>query len=543
MLRPGDIIADKYRILELAGQGGMSRVWRAESTNKRLNKLWAVKEISKTTEIYRVDEKKTLREIEIMKDLDHPALPRIVDVMENEQCICVVMDYISGPSLQVVLEDYGVQKEQAVAAWMLEVCDVLTYLHSRNPPIIYRDLKPSNLMIGSDGHIKIIDFGIAKEYKGGEDTQPLGSEAYASPEHFTRSTDERSDIYTVGSTAYALLTGKTQAMPPYYVQPIRKIDPTLSQGLEKIILKATSPDPDERYQTAAEMTSALESYEKLDDAYIEGLKKEIGSYRKKLMSAIGIALIGLIVTAAGFIYEQNSYNALVSSTGGDVESTISNLRRAIELKPSREEAYLALIEAYAADGKFTETESRDFYEEYNAHLGAVSGDTAYDIGEAYLRYYTGETDSSARAKLLTAEPFFKAAEKEGSHREVASNYVFLAECYKTYVMTDDSLLTGSGTREDLQKMLSVCEDALRAAPNDKMKAIVSEATINLINSQCSEMKKVGIRQEEISSTINAAMKYAAETEKEAAEKTVQNIERVYHPKSEDGEPKEAETGD
>lgn len=542
MLRPGDIIADKYRILELAGQGGMSRVWRAESTNKRLNKLWAVKEISKTTGIYRVDEKKTLREIEIMKDLDHSALPRIVDVMENEQCICVVMDYISGPSLQVVLEDYGVQKEQAVAAWMLEVCDVLTYLHSRNPPIIYRDLKPSNLMIGSDGHIKIIDFGIAKEYKGGEDTQPLGSEAYASPEHFTRSTDERSDIYTVGSTAYALLTGKTQAMPPYFVQPIRKIDPALSQGLEKIILKATSPDPDKRYQTAAEMASALESYEKLDDQYIDGLKKEIGSYKRKLISAIGVVLIGLIVTAIGFIYEQNSYSALIASTGGSAESTISNLRKAIELKPAREEAYLALIEVYASDGKFTETESRDFFEEYNAHIGSVSGDAAYDIGEAYLRYYTGETDSSARAKILTAEPFFKAAEKAGSHKDLASNYIFLAECYKTYVMTDDSLLTGSGTKEDLQEMLSVCEDALGTAPNDKMKVIVSEAAINLINSQCSEMKKTGVSQEEITSVVHAAMKHASETEREAAEDTMQNIERIFHPKEEGGETKGAETG-
>ena len=223
MLRPGDILENKYEIIEFIGKGGMSKVWLARDTNKKLSRLWAVKEISKASEVYKktVDERKALHEIEIMKNLDHPALPRIVDVIDSAASICVVMDYIQGMTLQDVIDTYGVQKEQVVVSWMLEVCDILTYLHGRKPPIIYRDIKPSNLMLNNDGHIKIIDFGIAREYKGGEDTMPLGSEGYASPEHFTARTDERSDIYTVGSTAYMLLTGKNQAMSPYYIQPLR----------------------------------------------------------------------------------------------------------------------------------------------------------------------------------------------------------------------------------------------------------------------------------------------------------------------------------
>jgi len=538
MLRPGDILAGKYRIIELAGKGGMAKVWRAEDTNRRLGREWAVKEISKTTELYKVDEELALREIEIMKTLDHPALPRIVDVVEDDQTICVVMDYIRGPNLQVILEEYGTQKEEAVVAWMLEVCDILTYLHSKNPPIIYRDLKPSNLMINPDGHIKIVDFGIAREYRGGADTAALGSEAYTSPEHHTQHTDVRSDIYTVGSTAYALLTGKTQKMPPYYIQPIRKIDPSLSQGLEKIILKATNTDPDKRYQTAAEMANALESYQKLDDTYIEGLQKETSSYRRRLIAAICVAVIGAMITAAGFITEQSNYNALVSSTGGNTESTIDNLKKAIELKPSREEAYIALIEAYASDGKFNETESEEFFESYNSHVSVIPGDVSYDIGETYLRYYTGETDSSARAKLLTAEPFFRAAEKDGTHKEIASNYLFLTECYKTYVMSDGSLLTGAGTKEDYEQMLRACTESIESASNDKMRLLMSEATIGLINSQCGEMKKAGVERTDIEKVLDLASQDAELTA--SAEEVMETLGRIYSPKREGAEPKEVE---
>lgn len=542
MLRPGDILAGKYEIIKLIGKGGMSKVWLAEDTNERLHKYWAVKEISKTTEAYRknVDEKKSLHEIEILKSLDHPALPRIVDVIDSDTSLCVVMDHISGPNLQVVLEEYGTQKEQAVVAWMLEVCDILTYLHSQNPPIIYRDIKPSNLMINTDGHIKIIDFGIAREYTGGEDTAPLGSKAYASPEHSTRHTDERSDIYTVGTTAYALLTGKTQAMPPYYIQPLRKIDPSLSQGLEKIILKATREDPAERYQTAAELANALESYEKLDDEYIGGLQKVLSGYKRKIIAASAVALIGLTVTASGFAYERGTYNSLVSSTGGKPETTIANLQKAIEIKPSEEEAYIALIETYSSDGKFTEKESEQFYDVYNRNINYIDGDSSYAIGEAYLRYYTGETDSSARAKLLTAEPFFKAAEKEGSHKDIAADYVFLAEYHKTYIMSDDSLLTGTGTKDDYEKMLATCRDAVSEAEDEKLRSIMAEASISLINSQCREMKTAGISQEELEHTIDVAAKGLAAEDRSFAQSTKEEINRLYHPKEEGGTPVVAE---
>ena len=536
MLRPGDILENKYEIIEFIGKGGMSKVWLARDTNKKLSRLWAVKEISKASEVYKktVDERKALHEIEIMKNLDHPALPRIVDVIDSAASICVVMDYIQGMTLQDVIDTYGVQKEQVVVSWMLEVCDILTYLHGRKPPIIYRDIKPSNLMLNNDGHIKIIDFGIAREYKGGEDTMPLGSEGYASPEHFTARTDERSDIYTVGSTAYMLLTGKNQAMSPYYIQPLRDIDPSLSQGLEKIILKATKKDPDERYQSASEMANALESYEKLDDAYIEGLRKKKARHMRRLIGSVAIMVIGAVVTAGGYIYEFRSYNNLVSSPGGKTDTKVENLKKAIDLKPGKEDAYIALVEAYSEDGKFTEDESKEFFREYNEHKNSISGDISYDIGEAYLRYYTGSTDSSARAKLLTAEPFFRAAEENGEHKELAVNYTFLAECYRTYVMSDDSLLTGSGTKDDFTSMLDKCSEAIKAASGEKMRDITAEASLGLIESQRMAMKNAGIEKSEIEKVIDLAASAADPEIANLAEKEREVIERMYTEKGEKG---------
>ena len=490
MLRPGDILNNKYEILTLVGKGGMSKVWLAKDLT--LNKEWAVKEINKASAGYRntVDETKTLREIEIMKNLDHAALPRIVDVIDDEDILCVVMDYIQGETLQSVLDMYGPQPENAVVTWMLEVCDILTYLHSQKPPIIYRDIKPSNLMLNYDGHIKIIDFGIAREYKGKGDTMPLGSEGFASPEHFTKNTDVRSDVYTVGSTMYAMLTGKDQTMPPYYIQPLRKVDPSLSQGLEKIILKATKKDPDERYQSAAEMANALESYEKLDDAYIESLQSRHKKYRRLFAAAVAIIVIGVITTAAGFITERNNYDSLVQSPGGTLEAKEESLEKAIELKPREEAAYIALIEAYAEDGSFTEEESARFYEIYNRNKGSVPNDVNFDIGEAYLRYYTGKSDSSARAKLLTAEPFFTAS-VGGSQTSKAESYRYLAGCYKNFVMSDDSLLTQEVTKEDLEKMLEEGKKAVEAEVKETEKAVEAEVkeTEKTVEAEVKETEK------------------------------------------------------
>ena len=122
----------------------------------------------------------------MMKKLDYPSLPRIVDIIEKENVIYVVMDYIEGETLSSVLSKEGAQPQEVVIEWAKELCRVLDYLHTQNPPIIYRDMKPANIMLQPNGNIKLIDFGIAREYKEQNlaDTVSLGTKGYAAPEQF-----------------------------------------------------------------------------------------------------------------------------------------------------------------------------------------------------------------------------------------------------------------------------------------------------------------------------------------------------------------------
>ena len=200
MAEIGSVIDGKYEILTEIGHGGMSVVYLAMDTH--LNKQWAVKEIKKRGKA-KTDEivvNSLLAEANLMKRLDHPSLPRIVDIIDNGITIYVVMDYIEGESLDKILGEFGAQPEELVIGWAKQLCDALSYLHSQKPPIIYRDMKPANVMLKPEGNIKIIDFGIAREYKEQNlsDTTVLGTKGYAPPEQYNGQTDARSDIYALG---------------------------------------------------------------------------------------------------------------------------------------------------------------------------------------------------------------------------------------------------------------------------------------------------------------------------------------------------------
>lgn len=255
----GTLIEGKYEILKLIGKGGMSEVYLA--MDKNLNKQWAVKEIKKRArdKNNEVVVQSAIAEANMMKKLDHPCLPRIVDIIDKEDVIYVVMDYIEGEPLNKVLERDGAQPQETVIEWAEELCGVLDYLHMQNPPIIYRDMKPANIMLQPNGNIKLIDFGIAREYKEHnlEDTVSLGTKGYAAPEQFggKGQTDQRTDIYCLGVTLYHLVTGKNPCEPPYEIYPIRYWNPNLSSGLESIILKCTRINPELVYFTKEYVTA------------------------------------------------------------------------------------------------------------------------------------------------------------------------------------------------------------------------------------------------------------------------------------------------
>ena len=160
-------------------------------------------------------------ETDLLKKLRHPSLPSIIDVIDDKDSFLIVMDYIEGNPLSNALEEYGAQPQDMVIAWAKQLCDVLGYLHAQSPPIIYRDMKPSNVMLKPDGNITLIDFGTAREFKEKNlaDTVCHGTIGYAAPEQFggMGQTDARTDIYCLGATLYHLVTGQNPSEPPYEI--------------------------------------------------------------------------------------------------------------------------------------------------------------------------------------------------------------------------------------------------------------------------------------------------------------------------------------
>lgn len=359
MTEKGTVLDGKYEILKEIGRGGMSVVYVA--MDLRLNKQWAIKEIkddgSQDTQTLL---KGLEREANILKKVDHPVLPRIVDIIQKDNKVYVVMDYVEGRPLSNILTEQGAQSQEDVIQWAKDLASALDYLHSMNPPIIYRDMKPSNIMLKPNGKVKLIDFGTAKEYKieNNADTTALGTRGYAAPEQFgdaqgrgIYNTDARTDIYCLGATLYHIVTGKNPCEPPYKIEPIRKWNPALSSGLEKILLKCTQPNPNDRYQSCSELLYALDHYDELDDQFRIQMRKRFTAFAVAAVSALVFAGVSL----AGFNGQQNVNNQNYMSIinvgddfrfAGDYDQALAEYQNAIQSNPQNEEAYIKMLNVY-----------------------------------------------------------------------------------------------------------------------------------------------------------------------------------------------------
>ncbi len=351
MLEIGSVIDGKYKILNIIGKGGMSVVYQA--VNERANKQWAIKEIRKDgVQNYEVVRQNLIAETDMLKKLNHPNLPSIIDVIDREGTFLIVMDYIEGKPLSDVLKASGAQPQEDVIEWAKQLCDVLGYLHSRKPSIIYRDMKPSNVMLKPDGNIALIDFGTAREFKSTSiaDTTCLGTRGYAAPEQFggQGQTDARTDIYCLGATMYHLVTGHNPATPPYEMYPIRQWNPMLSSGLEEIILKCTQMNPNDRYQSCAELLYALDNiiYLEEENKKVQNLKWKIFLTSVMLTGVMSFGALGFNLAANSQI--TNTYQALVDKAKAEEneETRIEYCKQAIDIDPKKVEAFKVLLQTY-----------------------------------------------------------------------------------------------------------------------------------------------------------------------------------------------------
>lgn len=387
---------DTYEIQSIIGQGGMSTVYLAE--HKRLHTRWAVKQVRKAQGA-KFD---FLAESNLLKKLQHPMLPRIVDIFEDQDSIYIVEDFVEGITLEDWLKANGRVDENRGMAWFTALCGVLHYLHSQKPhPIIYRDMKPSNVMLQGNGSLKLIDFGIAREYKqeSSADTTYIGTKGYAAPEQFgTAQTDERTDIYALGVTMYHLLTGKSPYQPPYQFVPARQLVPTLSAGTEYILNKCIQPEPGDRYQNTDELMEDLTHRYRFDQAYHRYLRAKRG---RRLLLA-GMLALSIVLMASGLVVHRQEqiaaeeavkarYEELLDSldsyyAGGDFDGAMAVIQQARELQPNRVESYtqeayvLYLTGEYQACVDYIQELREERYLS-NSNMRLIQASAYFELGE------------------------------------------------------------------------------------------------------------------------------------------------------------------
>lgn len=316
----GKVLLEKYELLERIGAGGSGVVYLA--WDRHLERHVAVKAEKLSAEPASAGTDILRKEMEMLKALKHPMLPVVYDYFQETERY-LVMEYIRGESLHNFIEREGSVSEKQVYEWALQLSGLLSYLHMQKPPVIYCDLKPDNIILCPDGNLRVIDFGAALRirYDGKGPEQSAGTIGYAAPEQLADTAeyqgirevraDERSDIYTLGTTMYHMLTGHDPARPPYGLRPVRCMKPGLTRDMERIVEKCTEEEPLKRYQTVLELTKDLErkrfsgrrhffgEFRRRKQCVLRRMEKQIWLTEKAVtgLFAAGFLLCGLL---AGF---------------------------------------------------------------------------------------------------------------------------------------------------------------------------------------------------------------------------------------------------
>lgn len=541
MLHKNDILGGKYKILNQIGGGGTSIIWLA--MNEAANKMWAVKEVRKAAVQDNIlYEQQLITEKKLLTQLKHPNLPSIIDVIETDETTILVMDYIEGKSLQDALDQFGPQKQEEVIEWAKDLCDVLGYLHNRKDaatgkpaPIIYRDLKPSNIMLRPDNTVCLIDFGTAREMKvdgSSKDTVPLGTIGYAAPEQYAGNnlgqTDGRTDIYCLGATLYHLVTGRSPELPPYEIKPIRDIDPSLSTGLERIILKCTQKDPAKRYQSVEELLYDLDHYNQIDDSYRRKQKR-------KLISFGAVCACSLVFCLSGFGF---SYTAQAKATdtyaekiadakqSTDYDEKLNLLKECIEIpdKQGETEAYLSLIDLFKTDSKFTDEESQVLSSLVKTNRKDLQEDSqsyanlCFEVGKMYWYFYEygqngRDLSSNQLTKAISSVEWFdrviENAPDTDTNLNIAKVYSRVGSFYQN-IANDVIQANDKGKYSELYSDLTSLVDsiALNSKESEIVRLELVELTRNALEQYSGKFKTDGITEQEVNklySDINNAL--------------------------------------
>lgn len=421
------VLKDRFEIEKCIHSRGMANVYIVKDRN--LGKRWCLKEIIKSdagkSDIEYVS---LLQEAKVLRSVSHTGIPRITDTDEDGDSLMIVEDYVEGITLSKCIQTKGAIRQDIAVQWMKQLCQIIMYLHGLKTPILYRDMKPDNVIIQPDGNIKLLDYGTCVIiYKPGQlpHGYAMGTAGYAAPEQTKKNLpcDLRSDIYGLGMTYYSMLTGLNMAgIPRDKVKDIGIINPSISKGLAEVVNKCIEEDPNKRFQDCQELLYALQTYTTGDEGY-----------KKKAVRRIVTTAVTLGLSLACLLGSWVTYGLDVNETEKEYQNAVlvaeqtgrqEDYSKAISLYPERLAPYFGYIDSIKLDGEFSFEEESDILSFINPNLLSVKeseryGELAYELGRLYWFYYN--IDSNNEGKVQSVK-WFKDAIECGYEPEIASVY-------------------------------------------------------------------------------------------------------------------------
>lgn len=515
VLQKGQVLQDRWKVVDRIGSGGMSTVYLVKDL--RLEKYWALKEVEiKSTPKGKILYQSVVAETNLLKSLNYASIPSIIEIMRLNSSLLIIMDYIDGKSLREVLADTSKNdgatpnyiKEKYIIRWGISLCKTLRYLHNHEPKIIYRDMKPQNVMLNNQNEIKLLDFGTAvaiTEDFSYEKADKLGTKGFAAPEQYRSKNgawfDERSDIYALGKTLYYLATGwspstvdeTTKKLIP--LKPVRVWDKGRSVGLEYIIHKAIKENPDERYQNMDEMLYDLENIDKLSPEY----KKKMNFRFNTLITLVCTGVIGLSLSAFGWVSEtvatQDKYTTYLES--GKVGKNVDDLIEATKYSGSELAPYIELMKIYKEDSVLTEEESIQFLSALQPNLNALKsnnkyGDFSFEVGKMiWFNYYDN-------GQILSVPWFERAVEFNSSKKDLAKVYLEIGK-FQQNILSSINDLTDNGMYKDYWESLKTLEDL--GSRDEQVRLLLVQSTFDVVESYPLGLKSDGYQYDELSNVL------------------------------------------
>lgn len=534
-LQVGDtVLGGKYEVIKIIHTSGMANVYMVEDEN--LNKQWCLKEIIKS-EAGRneIEYRSLIKEANIMKSLSHSSIPRIVSIDTEGDSIFIIMDFVDGISVKDWLVRRGSVEQTVAVAWMKQVCNVLLYLHTRKNPIFYRDMKPDNIMVQSDGNIKLLDFGISEIITKDNMTikEALGTRGFAAPEQKVNGSpyDLRSDIFGVGRTMYYMLTGlNPSVIGEKNLRGIREVNPSVSIGLERVVNKCMEEDVNKRYQSIEEVLYDIQNYNKLDYSYRKKIRRKVDTVLFLLVGSVFMACMSVVPFMIQKSRASDEYNTLVevAMQSGRVE----DFKRAIEKNPVGVRPYLGYIDEIKSDGVFDKNEEKDILNYINPVLGDVKKERdypelAYEIGKLYWFYYDSDVDTN----MTLSVKWFEDAKNDGYNVDESTIMYDLGQFKKNISMSIAESSDSGMYKEYWDELMK----AKSYNSGEIVELQINTAIINAISSNAYRLRKDGVSLDELKSEVERIGDYLKENSPSEgkATKLYDTLESKYNMVSED----------